>query len=140
MLLALLYQLVRYLTDLTLVRTQSDAQLRAEVLALRHQLRVLERKVGKPAWQPGDRLLLAALSRLLRRSSLDALLPRPETLLRWHRELVRRKWAAFAGRPPRPRSARHRERRELVLRLAQENPSWGYRRIQGEALKPSHIC
>src|SRR5262245_1073122 len=127
MLLALLYQLVRYLTDLALVRTQSDAQLRAEVLALRHQLRVLERKVGKPAWQPGDRLLLAALSRLLRRSSLDALLPRPETLLRWHRELVRRKWAAFAGRPPRPGSARHRERRELVLRLAQENPSWGYR-------------
>src|SRR5215471_15263424 len=135
MLLALLYQLVRYLTDLVLVSTQSDAQLRAEVLALRHQLRVLERKVGKPAWQPGDRLLLAALSRLLRRSSLDALLPRPETLLRWHRELVRRKWAASAGRPPRPGSARHRERRELVLRLAQENPSWGYRRIQGEALK-----
>src|SRR5262247_3919999 len=135
MLLALLYQLVRYHTDLALVRTQSDAQLRAEVLALRHQLRVLERKVGKPVWQPADRLLLAALSRLLRRSSLDALLPRPETLLRWHRELVRRKWAAFAGRPPRPGSARHRERRELVLRLAQENPSWGYRRIQGEALK-----
>jgi len=135
MLLALLYQLVRYLTDLALVRTQSDTQLRAEVLALRHQLRVLERKVGKPPWQPGDRLLLAALSQLLPRSSLDALLPRPETLLRWHRELVRRKWAAFAGRPPRPRSTRHRERRELVLRLAQENPSWGYRRIQGEALK-----
>ncbi|HKF19497.1 MAG TPA: hypothetical protein VKF14_20230 [Candidatus Dormibacteraeota bacterium] len=90
MLLALLYQLVRYLTDLALVRTPSDAQLRAEVLALRHQLRVLERKVGKPAWQPGDRLLLAALSRLLRRSSLDAVLPRPETLLGWHRELVRR--------------------------------------------------
>src|SRR5262249_24294220 len=135
MLLALLYQLVRYLTDLALARTQSDAQLRAEVLALRHQLRLLERKVGKPAWQPGDRLLLAALGRLLRRSSLDALLPRPETLLRWHRELVRRKWAAFAGRPPRPGSTRHRERRELVFRLAQENPSWGYRRIQGEALK-----
>src|SRR5262244_2939296 len=135
MLIALLYQLVRCLTDLALVRTQSDAQLRAEVLAPRHQLRLLERKVGKPVWQPADRLLLAALSRLLRRSSLDALLPRPETLLRWHRELVRRKWAAFAGRPPRPRSTRHRERRELVLRLAQENPSWGYRRIQGEALK-----
>ena len=79
MLLALLYQLVRYLTDLALVRTQSDAQLRAEVLALRHQLRVLERKVGKPAWQPGDRLLLAALRRLLWRSGSDALLLRPET-------------------------------------------------------------
>ena len=113
MLLALLYQLVRYPTDLVLVSTQSDAQLRAEVLALRHQLRVLERKVGKPAQQPGDRLLLAALSRLLRRSSLDALAPRPETLLRWHRE-----WSV-AGGPPLPtpttaRSARHRERRETV--------------------------
>jgi putative transposase len=135
MLLALIYQLVRFLTDLVLVRASSDAQLRAEVLALRHQLRVLERKVGKPAWQPGDRLLLAALSRLLLRSGFDALLPRPETLLRWHRDLVRRKWAAFRGRPPRPRSARHRERRELVLKLARENPRWGYRRIQGEALK-----
>src|SRR5215510_9161197 len=135
MLLALLYQLVRYLTDLALVRTQSDTQLRAEVLALRHQLRVLERKVGKPPWQPGDRLLLAALSQLLPRSSLDALLPRPETLLRGDRELVRRKWAAFARRPPQPRSARHRERGELVLRFAQESPSWGYRRIQGEALE-----
>ena len=91
MLLALVYQLVRYLTDLALVSSQSDARLCAEVLALRHQLRVLERKLGRPAWQPGDRLLLAALSRLLPRSAWDALLPRPETLLRWHRELVRRK-------------------------------------------------
>jgi putative transposase len=110
-----LYQLVRLLTDLVLVRTRSDAELRAEVLALRHQLRVLERKVAKPAWQPGDRVLLAALSRLLLRAGLEAFLPRPETLLRWHRELVRHKWAAFVGRAPRQRPARHRERRELVL-------------------------
>src|SRR5215475_8543090 len=134
MLLALLYQLVRYLTDLTLVRTQSDAQLRAEVLALRHQLRVLERRVGKPAWQPGDRFLLAALSRLLPRSGWSALLPSPETLLRWHRDLVRRKWAAFRQRPSRQRPARDPERRALILRLAGENPRWGYRRIQGEVL------
>ena len=65
MLPALLYQLVRYPTDLALVSTQSDAQLPAEVLPLRHQLRVLERKVGKPAWQPAGRLVLSALSRLL---------------------------------------------------------------------------
>src|SRR5499427_9938410 len=135
MLLALLYQLVRYLTDLVLVSTQSDAQLRAEVLGLRHQLRVLERRVGKPAWQPGDRLLLAALSRLLPRSAWSALLPKPETLLRWHRDLVRHKWAAFRQRPPRQRPSRDPERRALILKLAQENPSWGYRRIQGEALK-----
>ena len=65
----------------------------SEVLALRHQLRVLERRVGKPAWQPVDRLWLAALSRLLPSSGWSALPPRPETLLRWHRDLVRRKWA-----------------------------------------------
>ena len=135
MLLGLTYQLIRFLTDLVLVRTRSDAQLRAEVLALRHQLRVLERKVGKPAWQPGDRLLLAAISQFLPRSGLSSLLPRPETLLRWHRALVRRKWAAFRQRPPRQRPARDPERRECILKLARENPRWGYRRIQGEALK-----
>jgi putative transposase len=135
MLLGLTYQLIRFIADLVLVRTRSDAQLRAEVLALRHQLRVLERRVGKPAWQPGDRLLLAALSRLLPRSAWSALLARPETLLRWHRDLVRRKWAAFRQRPPRQRPTRDPERRALILRLARENPRWGYRRIQGEALK-----
>jgi putative transposase len=91
MLFGLTYQLMRFITDLVLVRTRSDAQLRAKVLALRHQLRVLERKLGKPAWQPADRLLLATLSRLLPRSALPSLLPTPETLLRWHRDLVRRK-------------------------------------------------
>jgi hypothetical protein len=60
MLLGLTYQLIRFIADIVLVRTRSDAQLRAEVLALRHQLRVLERRVDMPAWQPGDRLLLAA--------------------------------------------------------------------------------
>ena len=95
MLLGLTYQLMRFITDLVLVRTRSDAQLRAEVLALRHQLRVLERKVGKPAWQPADRILLAGLSRLLPKSGLPSLLPKPETLLRWHRDLVCHKWAAF---------------------------------------------
>src|SRR5215470_19865526 len=90
MLLGLTYQLVLFVVDLVLIRSRSDAQLRAELLALRHQLRVLERKVGKPARQPGDRILLAGLSRLLPRTDLPSLLPRPETLLRWHRDLVRR--------------------------------------------------
>jgi len=91
MLLGLLYQLIRFIADLVLVRTCSDAQLCAEVVALSHQLRALEPRVGKPGWLPGDRLLLEALSRLLSRSRWSALLPRPETLLRWHRDLVRRK-------------------------------------------------
>jgi len=100
MLLGLAYQFIRFIADLVLVRTRSDTQLRAEVLALRHQLRVLERKVGKPTWQPGDRILLAAFSRLLPKTGWTALMPSPETLLRWHRDLVRRKWAAFGQRPP----------------------------------------
>ena len=135
MLLSLAYTLLRFLADLLLVRTCSDVQLRAEILALRHQLRVLERKVGKPRWQPGDRLVLANLSQLPPKSQWSALLPSPETLLRWHRELVRRKWAAYRRRPPRQRRSRDPELRELILRLAMENPRWGYRRIQGEALK-----
>ena len=95
MLLSLLYAVVRFLLEILLVRTSSEARLRAEVLALRHQLRVLERQVKRPQWRPSDRLLLTALSRALSRQSWDSLLPGPETFLRWHRELVRRKWAAY---------------------------------------------
>ena len=95
MLLSLLYSLVRFVLEILLVRTSSEARLRAEVLALRHQLRVLERQVKRPHWQPSDRLLLSALSRALSRQTWQSLLPSPETLLRWHRELVRRKWAAY---------------------------------------------
>jgi hypothetical protein len=82
--------------------------------------------------------LLAALSRKLGRSDWERLLVRPETLLRWHRELVRRKWAVFSrrrhvGRPPLPAASR-----DLVCRLASENPAWGYQRIRGELLKLGH--
>ena len=125
MLLGLTYQLMRFIIDLVLVRTRSDAQLRAEVLALRHQLRLLERKLGKPAWQPADRILLAGLSRLLPKSGMPSLLPKPETLLRWHRDLVCRKWAAFRQRPRHQRPVRDPERRALTLKLAEENPRWG---------------
>src|SRR5215469_3105827 len=113
MLLGRTYQLMRFIADLVLVRTRSDARLRAEVLALRDQLRVLERKVGKPAWQPADRILLAGLSRLLPESGLPSLLPKPETLLRWHRDLVCHKWAVFRRRPRRQRPVRDPERRAL---------------------------
>ncbi len=134
MVFGLLYALARFLVDILLVGNQSEIRLRAEVLALRHQLRVLERHVGRARWRPADRLLLATLSRTLSRRGWRSLLPRPETLLRWHRELVRWKWAAFGNRPLRDRP-RRRELHELILRLAQENPRWGYRRIQGELLK-----
>ena len=87
------------------------------------ELRVLEREVGKPAWQPADRILLAGLSRQLPKSGLPSLLPKPETLLRWRRDLVRRKWAAFRQRPRRQRPVRDPERRALILKLAEEKPS-----------------
>jgi hypothetical protein len=136
---ALLYSLVRFLLEALLLRRGSELRLQAEILALRHQLRVLQRQVRRPRWQPADRLLLSALSRLLPRDAWSAVLVSPETLLRWHRELVRRKWAAFRSRPRR-RSTSRRDLHELILRLARENPRWGYRRIQGEILKLGWRC
>ena len=141
MILGLLYSVVRTLVDLLLIRLKSDTALQVEVLALRHQLRVLERQVTRPRFRHGDRLILAALSRrLLRPTWQSFLLVSPETLLRWHRELVRRKWALYARRPPRRRTGRPSEREELIVRMARENPRWGYRRIQGELLKLGCRC
>ncbi len=140
MLLALLYSLLRLLLDVLLVRGHSEASLQSEVLLLRHQLRVLQRQARRPRWQPGDRLLLAALSRRLAQTAWASFLVRPETILRWHRELVRRKWAAFGRRPRRQRGRPPLtgECQQLILRLARENPGWGYRRIQGELRKLGH--
>ncbi len=122
MLLALIYGLVRLFLDALLACRRPDRSLRLEVVVLRQQLRVLERQRGRPRWETPDRLLLAALSQRLPRLDWGAFLVTPETLLRWHLELVRRKWALFArrrkrfGRPPMPD-----ELKELVLRLAREN-------------------
>jgi putative transposase len=99
---------------------------------LRHQLAVLRRQVNRPALETPDRVLLAALSRLLPRNRWKAFVVTPATLLRWHRELIARKWTyprMTPGRPP-----VRAEIRNLVLRLATENPSWGHRRIHGELL------
>ena len=84
----LAYAVVRLLLEVLIVRGRPNANLHAEVLALRHQLRVLERQVARPRWQPTDRLLLAAISRALPRPAWRSLLPSPGTLLHWHRELV----------------------------------------------------
>jgi transposase len=138
MLLQLLYSLLRFIVDVAMIRGRTEAELRAEVLVLRHELRVLERQVSRSCWQPADRLILAALAQTLPRPAWRSILVSPETLIRWHRELVRRKWALYTRRR-RSRSHPNRvERQHLILQLARENPRWGYRRIQGELLKLGH--
>src|SRR5204862_6230493 len=95
------------------------------------QLRVLESQVVRPQLTPVDRALLAAFSRVLsQRAWRMSAFVTPATLLRWHRELVARRWTYPRRGPGRPATAA--EIRELVVRLAQENAGWGYRRIQGE--------
>ena len=137
MLLSALYAIACLLADLALVRCRGGAARDVELLALRHEVRVLRRTTKALARGPGDRLLLAALSRCLPRSAWHVFPVRPETLLRWRRELARRKWAAFGrrgpGRPPLPIDVR-----ELIVRLATDNPGWGYQRIRGELLKLGH--
>jgi putative transposase len=112
----------------------SDRDKDIEVLALRHQLLVLQRQTGKPAFTDTDRAVLAGLLHHLPKDKFRhvLLLVRPDTILRWHRDLLKRRHAATCvpkrrGRPPTIRSIR-----TLVLRLAGENSSWGYRRIHGE--------
>ena len=100
-------------------------------MLLRHQLAVLEGQVARPQLTPADRALLAAFSRVLpRKAWRRSAFVTPATLLRWHRELVARHWMYPHRRPGRP--ATPEEIRELIVRLAQENAGWGYRRIQGE--------
>ncbi|GAB3975390.1 hypothetical protein GCM10029978_059390 [Actinoallomurus acanthiterrae] len=116
----------------------SDRDKNAEILALRHQFAVLERQLGneKARFTPADRAFLAALLHRLPQEALRRLrlLVRPDTIVRWHRDLIARRHAAGSkpkrpGRPPTVRSVR-----VLVLRLVRENPSWGYRRVHGELL------
>jgi hypothetical protein len=110
---------------------------------LRHELQVLRRQVARPRVRRGDRALLAAFALVLPRERRRSFLVQPATLLRWHRELVGRRWT-YEGRAP-GRPPLGAQARELVLRLAAENPSWGYKRIHGElvglgiALSPSSV-
>jgi len=112
--------------------TRSDRAKDVELLILRHQVAVLQRQVGTPRLSWADRAVLAALARLLPGSQLRQLrlIISPRTLLRWHADLVRRRWAYPRRTPGRPRTAP--AVRALVLEMARDNPSWGYRRIHGE--------
>jgi putative transposase len=124
------YLLARRSLELAGLRLLSNAAKDVELLILRDQLTVLQRQVGRPKPEPADRVLLAALSRLLPRKSWSSFFITPATLLRWHRELVADAWTFPHKKPGRPPILD--ETRELILRLARENPLWGYRRVQGE--------
>ena len=123
------YLVVRCLLQLVLLRWRSREFKELEIVVLRHELAMLRRQAGRPQLTMSDRVLLAAASRLLPRSSWRLFLVTPTTLLRWHRRLVARRWTygGCCGRPP-----VGDEIREVVLRLARENPRWGYQRIVGE--------
>jgi len=129
----LVYVLVCRLFELVVLLGRGERSNELEILVLRHELSILRRQVRRPQYAPGDRLLLAALSRMLPRRSWQAFMVRPETLLRWHRQLVARHWTYPHRRPGRPPI--DHEVRELVLRLARENTTWGYLRIVGELRK-----
>jgi putative transposase len=113
---------------LTLQRRSNDGK-DLEILVLRHELAMLRRRTRRPAIRPFDRLFLTAASRALPRARWHAFLVTPATLLRWHRRLIATRWTFTSrrGRPP-----IRQEVRALAVRLARENPRWGYQRIVGE--------
>src|SRR6266498_1174792 len=118
---------------LLLLLARGDRSKELELLVLRHELSILRRQAGRPRYEPRDRLVLAALSRIASRRCWSAFPVRPETLLRWHRRLVAHRWTYPHRRPGRPPI--EREVRDLIVRLARENASWGYVRIVGELRK-----
>src|ERR671931_1826160 len=126
------YWVVRRLFELLILFGRSERAKEVEILVLRHELQVLRRQVARPRLRSADRVLLAALSQLLPQAQRRSFLVQPATLLRWHRALVRRRWTHEGRRRGRPPLLA--QTRRLILRLAAENPSWGYKRIHRELL------
>src|SRR5919204_6824976 len=124
-----MHLVVRNLFALIWLLGRSRRSKELEILVLRHELAILRRQGARAKLTRADRALLASLSRSLARPAWAVFPIKPETLLRWHRQLIARPWTShrMPGRPPLERSLR-----ELILRLADENPHWGYKRIGGE--------
>jgi putative transposase len=133
--LRLLYLIFQHLLGLLLLLSRTSSTKDIELLVLRHELAVLRRTNPRPRMDWADRAVFAALVRRLPRALRCHRLVTPNTILRWHRRLVRKKWTYSnrSGRPPIDAAIA-----ALVVRMAAENPSWGYRRVQGELLKLGH--
>src|SRR5437773_10615371 len=114
---------------------RSQASKDAEIMVLGHEVMMLRRQGARPEPDWADRAVLAALARLLPAALRVRRLVTPGTLLAWHRRLLTRKWT-YPGRPGRP--ATSTEIRDLALRLARDNPAWGYRRVHGELTRLGH--
>ncbi|HVC68621.1 MAG TPA: integrase core domain-containing protein [Acidimicrobiales bacterium] len=133
MALSLLYRLFRRVLEVVRVHWSDTAAKDAEIVVWRHQLAVLRRQVTRPRFTWSDRALIALLARLVPRELWGSFLVTPQTILGWHRALVRRRWTYPHRRPGRP--ALPKQTVELICRLARENPRWGYLRIVGELKK-----
>jgi putative transposase len=130
LLILLVHVVLRRVIAIVLVGVRSSDSNEHEIVVLRHELKILRRQSGRPRLRAADRVFLAAASRVLPRSRWRSFFVTPDTLLRWHRQLVARRWTYRNRVPGRPAIAG--ELRGLVLRLARENPRWGYQRIAGE--------
>jgi len=135
---SIVYLVVRCLLGCLVMLTQRQVSKDAELLVLRHENAVLRRQIGRVRYQPGDRLWLSALSRLIPRCRWgEVFAVTPATLLAWHRRLVRRERDYTSHRRP-GRPSTTAAIRKLVIRIATDNPGWGHRRVQGELVKLGH--